>query len=77
MVWQVAKTVRIPVIGIGGIMTAVDAIEFLLAGAAAVQVGTASFIDPRASVTVLEGIEKYLSDKGFSDVREIIGRINK
>ena len=60
MVWQVAKAVKIPVIGMGGIMKATDAIEFLLAGASAVQIGTASFIDPQASVKILEGIEKYL-----------------
>jgi dihydroorotate dehydrogenase (NAD+) catalytic subunit len=77
MVWQVAKTVKIPVIGIGGIMNSDDAIEFFLAGASAIQVGTASFIDPRASVMILEGIEKYLEDKGFSDISEITGYINK
>jgi len=77
MVWQVARAVSIPVIGIGGIMTADDALEFILAGASAIQVGTASFIDPQASVKILEGIENYLSAKGFSDIREIIGYINK
>jgi dihydroorotate dehydrogenase (NAD+) catalytic subunit len=77
MVWQVANAVRIPVIGIGGIMTAEDAIEFLVAGATAIQVGTASFIDPMASVKILEGIEKYLMKKGFSDVKEITGYINR
>ena len=77
MVWQVANAVRIPVIGIGGIMNANDAIEFLLAGARAVQVGTASFIDPQASVNILEGIEKFLIDKGFSDINELIGYINR
>jgi dihydroorotate dehydrogenase (NAD+) catalytic subunit len=77
MVWQVANAVQIPVIGMGGIMTASDAIEFLLAGATAVQVGTASFIDPQASVKVLEGIESYLLKKGFSDVKEIVGFINR
>ena len=60
MVWQVARAVKIPVIGIGGIMNANDALEFLLAGASAIQIGTASFIDPQASVKILEGIEKYL-----------------
>ncbi len=77
MVWQVAKAVRIPVIGIGGIMSSNDALEFILAGASAVQVGTASFIDPQASVKILEGIEKYLISRGFSDIKEIIGFINK
>ncbi len=77
MVWQTARTVKIPVIGIGGIMNADDAIEFFLAGASAIQVGTASFIDPQTAVSVLEGIEKYIITKGFSDIRDIIGFINK
>jgi dihydroorotate dehydrogenase (NAD+) catalytic subunit len=77
MVWQVARAVKVPVIGVGGIMNADDAIEFLLAGASAIQVGTASFIDPQASLKILEGIEKYLISKGFSDVSDIIGYINK
>jgi len=77
MVWQVANAVKIPVIGMGGIMTSSDAIEFLLAGAAAVQVGTASFIDPVASVKILEGIENFLIKRGFSDIREIVGFINR
>jgi dihydroorotate dehydrogenase (NAD+) catalytic subunit len=77
MVWQVAKAVRIPVIGMGGIMTTSDALEFLLAGASAIQIGTASFIDPQASIKILEGIENYLIRKGFSDVKEIIGFINR
>jgi dihydroorotate dehydrogenase (NAD+) catalytic subunit len=76
MVWQVARAVKIPVIGIGGIMTYSDAIEFLLAGASAVQIGTASFIDPQASVKILEGIENFMIRKGFSDINEIIGLIN-
>jgi len=77
MVWQVARTVKIPVIGIGGIMNADDAIEFFLAGASAIQVGTASFIDPQASIKILEGITQYLERKGFSDISEIVGYINK
>lgn len=77
MVWQVAKAVKIPVIGIGGIMSAGDAIEFFLAGASAIQVGTASFIDPGISITILNGITKYLADKGFSDIKDIIGLINR
>jgi dihydroorotate dehydrogenase (NAD+) catalytic subunit len=77
MVWQVAKAVSIPVIGMGGIMTTSDALEFLLVGASAVQIGTASFIDPQASVKILEGIEKYLVEKDFSDVKDIIGYINR
>ena len=77
MVWQVAKAVQIPVIGMGGIMSPDDAVEFILAGASAVQVGTASFIDPQASVKILEGIEKYLISKGITDIKDIIGFINK
>jgi dihydroorotate dehydrogenase (NAD+) catalytic subunit len=77
MVWQVANAVKIPVIGMGGIMTATDAIEFFLAGASAIQVGTASFIDPQASVKILKGIESYLVKKGFSDIKEITGYINR
>jgi dihydroorotate dehydrogenase (NAD+) catalytic subunit len=76
MVWQVARAVKIPVIGMGGIMTSSDAIEFLLAGASAVQIGTASFIDPQASVKILEGIENFMVRKGFSGLNEIIGLIN-
>lgn len=77
MVWQVANAVKIPVIGMGGIMNSDDAIEFILAGAAAIQVGTASFIDPQASVKILEGIENYLITGGFSDIKEITGLINR
>lgn len=77
MVWQAANTVKIPVIGIGGIMTANDAIEFILAGATAIQVGTASFIDPTASIKILDGIRNYLEEKKFSDISEIKGYINR
>jgi dihydroorotate dehydrogenase (NAD+) catalytic subunit len=77
MVWQVARAVKIPVMGMGGIMNWSDAIEFILAGAAAVQVGTVSFIDPQAPVKILEGIENYLEQKGYSDIREIVGYINR
>ena len=77
MVWQVANAVKIPVIGLGGIMTASDAIEFLLVGASAIQVGTASFIDPGASIKILEGIESYLVNKGYKDIRDIVGFLNR
>jgi dihydroorotate dehydrogenase (NAD+) catalytic subunit len=77
MVWQVATAVSIPVIGMGGIMTTSDALEFILAGATAVQIGTASFINPVSSMEILEGIEKYLIEKGFSDIKEITGYINR
>ena len=74
MVWQVAHAVGVPVIGLGGISNATDAIEFLLAGATAIQIGTANFLDPAVSVRVVEGIEKYLARHGFSSVRDIIGQ---
>lgn len=73
MVWQVAQEVKIPVVGMGGIMNARDAIEFFLAGASAVQIGTANFIDPTVSMKVLEGIEDYLNRHKFSSIYEIIG----
>jgi len=76
MVWQVARVAKIPVIGMGGIMTTSDALEFILAGASSVQIGTATFLDPTASLKILDGIEKYLIDKGINDIREIIGYIN-
>ncbi len=75
MVWQVAKAVKIPVVGLGGIMCATDAIEFLLAGASAVQIGTANFIDPAITVKTIDGINNYLDENGFHSVKEIIGLI--
>ncbi len=77
MVWQVARAVKIPVIGAGGISTFSDALEFILAGASAIQVGTASFIDPRSTINILEGIEQFLIRKGFSGISELVGYINK
>ena len=75
MVWQVAKAVQIPVIGLGGIMCAKDAIEFLLAGATAIQIGTANFIDPTITVKVADGINEYLDRHGYKSVKEIIGAL--
>ena len=75
MVYQTVNAVKIPIIGMGGIATPEDAIEFLLAGAKMVSVGTANFINPDASIKVIEGIEKYLNDNGFSDVNDIIGLV--
>jgi len=69
MVWQVSKAVNIPVVGLGGIMNWKDAVEFLLAGATAVQIGTANFIDPAITVKVAEGIDDYLNRHGFTSVR--------
>jgi len=73
MVYQVFRAVNIPIVGCGGITNANDAIEFLMAGATAVEVGTASFMNPRASMDVLEGIEKYLQENKIEDIRELIG----
>ena len=75
MVWQVAKAVKIPVIGLGGIMNWKDAVEFLLAGATAIQIGTANFIDPAITVKVADGINDYLDRHGYSSVRDIIGAL--
>lgn len=75
MVWQVAKAVKIPVIGLGGIMNGRDAIEFMLAGATAVEIGTANFIDPAVTMKVVDFMEDYCSRHGISDINEIIGEI--
>ena len=75
MVWQVAQAVHIPVIGLGGISTAEDAIEFLMAGATAIQIGTANFIDPQVTVKVREGINLWLDRHGCKSVQEIIGTL--
>lgn len=75
MVWQVAKAVGVPVVGLGGIMNADDAIAFLLAGATAIEIGTANFIDPAVTVKVAEGINAYLDRHGFRSVNEIIGAL--
>lgn len=73
MVWQVAAAVKVPVIGCGGISTATDAIEFILAGASAVQVGTATFRDPNTPIRVLDGLLAYLAESGVEDIGELIG----
>ncbi len=73
MVYQVAGAVDVPVIGCGGIMTATDAIEFFMAGATAVEIGGASFLNPRASLDVLEGIEKYLKKNKVEDINQLVG----
>ncbi|MDD5185599.1 MAG: nitronate monooxygenase, partial [Paludibacter sp.] len=75
MVWEVAKAVKIPVIGMGGIMNAADAIEFMLAGASGVQIGTANFIDPTVTIKIIDGIDEYLNRHGYSSVTEIIGAL--
>ena len=75
MVWQVAKAVKIPVVGLGGICTAEDAIAFMMAGATAIEIGTANFLDPAVSIKVRDGINQWLDNHGISSVQEIIGVI--
>ena len=77
MVWQAARAVTIPVIGLGGIMNSEDALEFIMAGAAAVQVGTASFIEPDTALRIVKGIEEFLVEKDFDSVSRITGIINR
>ena len=75
MVWQTAQVVNVPIIGMGGIATATDAIEFLLAGATAIEVGTYNFVDPTATIQIVEGIENYMLRHGFSNITELIGTL--
>jgi dihydroorotate dehydrogenase (NAD+) catalytic subunit len=77
MVFEVSKTVNIPIVGCGGITNADDAVEFFMAGASAIEVGTASFMNPRAPMDVLEGIEKYLRENKIEDLRELIGAAHR
>ncbi len=75
MVYQVSQNVKIPVIGVGGIVNAMDALEFLIAGATAVQVGTANFIDPTAMISIIEGVERFCLDEGIDDIHQVIGSL--
>lgn len=75
MVWQVNKAVKIPVIGLGGIMNGKDAIEFMLAGASAIEVGTANFINPKVTVEIIDFMEDYCRRHGINDLNEIVGMI--
>lgn len=75
MVWQTSKAVRIPIVGMGGICTTTDAVEFLLAGASAIQVGTYNFVDPSATEQIVLGIEDYMQRHGFSDIGELTGAL--
>jgi len=77
MVWQTAMAVKIPVIGIGGIMNADDALEFLMAGATAVQIGTATFIEPRTAINVISGINSFLVERKLDSVSKITGIVNR
>lgn len=76
MVWQVAQAVHIPIIGMGGIASAEDAVEFFLAGASAVAVGTANFTDPEITMKICDGLTDYLTENGFSSIEEIVGKAN-
>jgi dihydroorotate dehydrogenase (NAD+) catalytic subunit len=76
MVWDASRAVRIPVIGIGGIVNADDAVEFMLAGATAVQVGTGNFLNPRATIQIIEGIQTYLKRKKSRDIKKVIGSLH-
>ncbi len=73
LVWQVSQTVNIPVIGIGGIIKVEDALEFIIAGARAIEIGTANFVNPRVTIEIIEGIEKYLIENNIKDVNELVG----
>ncbi len=75
MVWEVRKAVKIPIIGLGGIMNSSDALEFMIAGATGVAVGTANFVNPLATVEIIEGIQRFLVDEGIPDINEIIGSL--
>ncbi|WP_027365146.1 dihydroorotate dehydrogenase [Desulfotruncus alcoholivorax] len=72
-VWQVYRAVKLPILGMGGIMTTRDALEFILAGATAVAVGTANFVNPRATIEIIEGIENYLREQGFNNINQLTG----
>ena len=75
MVYQVAQAVSLPIIGMGGIATAEDALEFIMAGATAVSVGTANFFNPYATVEIAQGIEKFMEEQHVEDIRELIGAV--
>ena len=77
MVWEVFRAVNVPIIGMGGICTWQDAVEFILAGAAAIQVGTYNFIDPAAPIKILEGINNYLDRHGFASVNDLVGQMQQ
>jgi dihydroorotate dehydrogenase (NAD+) catalytic subunit len=76
MVWEVYKAVKIPIIGMGGIMNANDALEFLIAGARAIAIGTANFVNPTATIEIIEGIEKFMQEEGIYNINDIIGSLN-
>jgi dihydroorotate dehydrogenase (NAD+) catalytic subunit len=73
MVWQVAQAVKIPIIGMGGIMTAEDALQFMMAGATAIAIGSGTMVDPMTPIKVIEGLEEWLIKEGIADIKQIIG----
>ena len=75
MVWQASKAVSIPILGLGGIVTWQDAVEFMLAGASTVAVGAHNFVDPRAVETVAEGLDQYCKDQGIAHISDIVGQL--
>jgi dihydroorotate dehydrogenase (NAD+) catalytic subunit len=77
MVWETARAVDIPVVGIGGIMNTTDALEFLIVGATAIQIGTANLVNPMTGSDIVEGLERYMEDHGFTDIREVIGSLEE
>jgi dihydroorotate dehydrogenase (NAD+) catalytic subunit len=77
MVWEVCKAVKIPVIGLGGIMNSNDALEFIIAGAKGVQIGTANFVNPLATIQIIEGIERFMVEEGIDDINNLIGSIKE
>jgi dihydroorotate dehydrogenase (NAD+) catalytic subunit len=75
MVWEVARAVKVPVIGMGGISSVEDALEFFLAGASAIAVGTANFVNPKIMIEIIEGIEQFMLEKKISGMENLIGRV--
>jgi len=75
MVWQVAQVVKIPIVGVGGIMNATDALEYLMVGATAVQVGTANFVNPGSTMAIIDGIQMWLQQEGLDDIKQLIGTL--
>jgi dihydroorotate dehydrogenase (NAD+) catalytic subunit len=75
LVWEAARTVPIPIIGMGGIQNAADAVEFMMAGASAVAVGTANFYEPQTALQVIAGLREFMQRQGISDVRELVGSL--
>lgn len=76
MVWQVAQAVQVPIIGMGGIVNTEDALEFIFAGASAIAIGTGNFLNPKATIDVIEGLEKYCLENGIADINELVGAAN-